>query len=142
MIAVLLGFAYFPIFIVTVVMFCRWFHLCVRHAAARGMNLGITPAGAVGSWFIPFVNLVRPFDLSRRMLACMDTDERFAHNGSLVGSWQALWIVGNVASNVSVRIDAPIAELIASSLLVGAAFACVRVINALTGTTSPRVAPA
>src|SRR5689334_1104892 len=55
----LVGLAFFPALIVTIVWFCRWFHLSVRYANSRGVSIGHTPASSVGSWFIPFVNLAR-----------------------------------------------------------------------------------
>ena len=127
--ALLLGLwalASFPVMITTIVLFCRWFHLSARYAINRGVTLPSTPAGAVGSWFIPFVNLVRPFDLTRQMLS------GFGGNAGVVGRWQALYIVGNITSNISSRFDNAAFSLIAGLLLLGAALAAVSVINETT----------
>ncbi len=94
----LAALAYLPVYITTIVLVCRWFHLATRHSLARGAQLGVTPAGAVGSWFIPFVNLSRPFQLTRQMLSSVGASE------GPVGGWQALWVIGNIAANISTRI--------------------------------------
>jgi hypothetical protein len=129
----LAGLGYLVSFICSAVVFCRWFHLAVRHATALGAHVGYTPAGAVGSWFIPFVNLVRPFQIARSMMQS-GTDSR-------VGTWQALWIVGNVVGNISVRVDTPAVSIASGLLMAGAAFAATRVVEAITEANVARAEP-
>lgn len=124
----LAALAYIPTYLTTIVLVCRWFHLATRHALARGAQLGVTPAGAVGTWFIPFVNLVKPFQLVRQMLATTERDQ------SQVSVWQALWVMGNLVANASVRLpDAGGAGvgLLSDALLFAAALVCARVIASL-----------
>jgi hypothetical protein len=53
-----------------VVLVCRWFHRAIRHALARGASLEVAaPVTGMGSWFIPLVNLARPFNVTRQMLS-------------------------------------------------------------------------
>jgi hypothetical protein len=129
----LVGLAFFPALILTIVWFCRWFHLSVRYATSRGVTMSHSPAGSVGSWFIPFINLARPFDISRQMLSGTGGDP------GIVGRWQALWISGNILSNISSRVDYGPLSLIAGLLLFGAALSAVSVVNAYTraATSSP-----
>lgn len=89
--------AYIPLYITTIVLICRWFHLATRHALARNASVDATPAGAVWSWFIPFVNLARPFSLTRSMLISTGADP------GVVTPWQIAWIIGNMVSNFSAR---------------------------------------
>ncbi len=122
------------VFIVAVVMFSRWFHLLVRHAKARGTPLDVTPAGAVGSFFIPFVNLVRPYATAKQ-IASTDAGVK------AVGSWQALWLVANIITNVGSRMEGKagmagdVVGIIGSLLFLGAAWACGQVVNELTSST-------
>jgi hypothetical protein len=129
----LAGLGYLVIFIGSAVVFCRWFHLAVRHATALGAHVGYTPAGAVGSWFIPFVNLVRPFQIARSMMSS-GTDSK-------VGAWQALWIIGNVAGNISVRVDTPAVTIASGLLMAGAAYAATQVVEAITEANVARAEP-
>jgi hypothetical protein len=134
LLAVLAGFlaiGYLIALIVGIVLYCRWFHLAVRWGAARSVHVGTSPAGAVGSWFIPFVNLVRPFQVMRALL------EGRGQDSSPVGLWQAMWIIGNIASNASSRIDNAVLGLIAAALMLGAAFTGVKVIDLTTQALQP-----
>lgn len=120
---------YLVIFITTVVLVCMWFHRAARHALARGASLEVeTPAGAVVSWFIPFLNLVRPFNLVRQMLSHAGQDS------SQVGVWQALWIIGNISANLSNRIPGSgglTVGVVSDLLLVGAGVASAGLVRKL-----------
>lgn len=106
--------------IITPILFLRWFHLAARHALARGLPLDTTPWGAVGSWFIPFVNLVRPFALTRAMCP-----------GAQVGPWQALYLVGNFAAGITQQFARSYA-LWPALVLLGAAVVGARVVKEVT----------
>jgi hypothetical protein len=96
----LASLGYLVTFITSVVLVCMWFHRAVRHALARGASLEVaTPAAGVGSWFIPFVNLARPFNVTRQMLS------HAGQNSGIASTWQAFWVAGNIIANVSVRLD-------------------------------------
>lgn len=125
----LVALLYVAVFITTVVLVCRWFHLATRHALAREAGLEVsTPGSAVRSWFIPFLNLVRPFNLTRQMLESAGLDV------ALVGVWQALWIAGNIAANLSNRIPGEaglITGVVSDLLLVGAGLSFVQIVRKL-----------
>lgn len=131
----LTGLAQTVVFITTGVLFLRWWHLMVRHAEARGIQVGATPGWAVGYWFVPFANLVRPVKIASA-----------AANGfgvtAPIGAWWALWILSNIASQVSARMNlsemstgggnvSAVADLIDGLLSVPAALLCVAVIRAI-----------
>lgn len=130
------GILYLVTFIVGIVLFCRWFHLLVRHAKARGAPLEDTPAFAVGSFFIPFVNLVRPFAIARQTARSEGVTQR-------IGAWQALWLGANIVANVGSRLEgkAQLAGnavgLFGAVLLVAAAWACADVVKQLTAQNAP-----
>ncbi|MDP3234563.1 MAG: DUF4328 domain-containing protein [Myxococcales bacterium] len=128
------GLLYLLVFIAAVVMFCRWFHLLVRHAKAGGTPLDVTPAGAVGSFFIPFLNLVRPYATAKQ-IASTEAGVK------AVGAWQALWIVANIITNVGSRMEGKagvagdVVGLVGALLFLGAAWACGQVVRELTAST-------
>lgn len=122
----LVGLGYLAVFIGTIVVFLRWFHLVARYALARGVTLDATPGWAVGYWFVPIVNLFRPFQLARAMLSGLGA------NAGLVGAWQATWIIGNGLANVSSRLDSAPVSLLSGLVMVGASITGVQVISALT----------
>jgi hypothetical protein len=122
----LVALALLPAHITTIVLFCRWFHLAVRQANALGIEIGATPAGAVGSWFIPLLNLVRPFEYTRSLLNCA--------NGRIeyVTPWQVLWIVWNLMGAFSARFKNDWLSLGAVALQLAAAFYAIRLVREVT----------
>ncbi len=120
------GMGYLLAFIATAVLFCRWFHLAVRHVKAHGLSVSVTPAAAVGSWFIPIRNLVKPFAITRELMAATRA------NQSAVGPWQASWIIGNIVSNLSTRVESSAVSAASTVLTFVSAITCYQVIKALT----------
>ncbi|MDP3156580.1 MAG: DUF4328 domain-containing protein [Archangium sp.] len=125
----LVALLYLVVFITTIVLVCMWFHLATRHALARGASMEVeTPAAAVGSWFIPFVNLARPFNLVRRMLDSAGLD------AGAVSAWQVLWITGNITANISSRVGGMGGigiGLLSDLFMVGAGITFVQIIRKL-----------
>ena len=57
----LASFVELVVFIVAVVLFLRWLHLCYRNLLELGTKgLRFTPGWAVGYWFVPILNVVKP----------------------------------------------------------------------------------
>lgn len=103
------------IFIATAVAFVTWLHRAYRNLPALGaVRPDTTPGWAVGYFFIPFVNLVKPFQVVREIWhESMPGDEAregfggvSARSGTppLIGWWWAFWIIANVAGRVSDRV--------------------------------------
>lgn len=62
----LIGLAQIATYIATVVVFLMWLHRTTKNLPALGAGeLEISPGWAVGSWFVPFLNLVRPYQAVR-----------------------------------------------------------------------------
>lgn len=61
-------------------------------------GIRITPAWAVGSWFIPFANLVMPFRAIRELWKSSHGGPSWQHRSTwhVIGWWWAFWIAGNV----------------------------------------------
>lgn len=104
------------VFIATAVAFVMWMHRAYRNLPALGaQSLETTPGWAIGYFFIPFANLVKPFQAIREIWHASkpgsETNENFggvsARGGTpaLVGWWWAFWIIANISGRVSDRID-------------------------------------
>jgi hypothetical protein len=102
------------LFLACVVAYLLWIHRAYRNLPALGNpkeSLGYSPGWAVGSWFIPFVNLVVPYRVVRETWEKSDPSIRtrdalmFAPPASapLVVAWWLVWIVSNVVNNLAVR---------------------------------------
>jgi hypothetical protein len=106
-----------PIFIATVVFFLMWLYRAHSNLVhLRPVNLQFTPGWAVGWWFIPFANLVKPFQAVREVWwesdPQVDAEPSFLsvslHSApTFMGLWWAFWIASNILSNISGRVFDP-----------------------------------
>ena len=95
--------------IITIVVFLVWEHRAFSNLSPlKARNLEFSPGWAVGWWFVPFVNLVKPYQVMKELWR--ESDPEFdseigflsASVGvpAIFGFWWALWII----SNISIRI--------------------------------------
>jgi hypothetical protein len=116
--------------LVTVIAFLVWFHRSHRNLSALGNErLKYTPGWAVGGFFVPFLNLVRPLQVMREIWHGSDpagyrrdTDPEMAPAARdaqptppLVGLWWALFLITNALGRIIFRMafneDATLEEL-------------------------------
>ena len=104
----------FVTLIATIVAFLRWFYRVHRNLPALGeRNLLYTSKWAVWSFFVPFLNLVRPFQIMREVWhgsdpSALNQDGTVEPRNTfetprLVGWWWGLFIVSNVFDNLAAR---------------------------------------
>lgn len=108
----------FVIFIATAIVFLMWLHRVYRNLPALGAaKPDTTPSWAVAYFFIPFVNLIKPFQVVREIwhesTPAAATQNKFGEDfggdssrsgtPALVGWWWALWIIANIAGRASSR---------------------------------------
>ncbi|HWQ36469.1 MAG TPA: DUF4328 domain-containing protein [Blastocatellia bacterium] len=157
------------IYIATIIAFLMWIHRAYRNLEPLGVkHPQYSPGWAVGAWFVPFLNLVRPFQIIREIwtesdpevtVATAVTGERYIESLNLMhqdwktpdflGWWWGLWIASNVASNISRRLSsmeggkselvgALSVEIIASALTAIAAFLAIKVVRGITARQNER----
>jgi hypothetical protein len=111
----LVGLAAILVYVTLVIAFLMWLHRVCRNVPALGnpqSGVEHSPGWAVGSFFIPFVNLVVPYKAVREVWVKSDPavrtgdDFMFAQASSapLVLGWWIAWLVSNVAGNISWRL--------------------------------------
>ncbi len=156
MLLVLLIFLQIPVYILTVVFFLMWLNRSYKNLVPLGaQHLEFTSGWAVGYWFIPFVNLVKPFQVVREVWNQSDPDADPQLNfltstgtPALIGFWWALWISSNITTNLASRLDmtGPASEaaialalyVVANGLSVAAAIAAIMVVSRITGRQAER----
>ena len=108
--AMAIGLAYLAfslVFLACVIAVAMWIHRAhsnLRDAAVDGLEF--TPGWAVGWYFIPFANLVKPFQAMRELWNASH-GEATTFGGeapSEVKLWWGTWIAGNIVSNIGMRI--------------------------------------
>lgn len=102
------------VYLVTIVAFIVWLHRSYKNVRAFGAQTEHTPGWAIGSWFVPFLNLIRPYQIVRETWAKSDPGVNVsagyadagpgARSATLVGAWWTAWIVSNVVDNVHGRL--------------------------------------
>lgn len=136
------------IHIVGVVSFLIWLHRASRIVHAIALNdegtvvPTITPGWAVGWWFVPFANLIKPLHVMKELWAWSEPNpaDRPGVSDPRLGTWWGLWMASNIASNASVRLTlksdmveaSAIVDLIAQGLSIGAALLVIQVIRGLS----------
>ena len=101
----------------TAIAFLVWFHRTHKNLPGlEGRELKYTPGWAVGGFFVPFLNLVRPFQVMREVWHGSDPaglERDVAPDGPeirnrlgaprLVGWWWALYLVSGISGNIVAR---------------------------------------
>jgi Domain of unknown function (DUF4328) len=101
------------LYLVCAVAFSMWMHRAYKAlVAARLPGLRFTPAWAAGGFFVPILNLLRPFQVMREIdqaAAWLSGDSgearewRAAPRSRRVVVWWALWIATGVVGNIATR---------------------------------------
>ncbi|MFO0713469.1 MAG: DUF4328 domain-containing protein [Sandaracinus sp.] len=92
-------------FLASIIAVCVWTHrACANAHAIAGdwVAPSLTPSEAVWAYFIPFVNLVRPYQATREIQLASQGE---AGDSPLLSVWWGAWIVGNILANIAFRID-------------------------------------
>ena len=101
------GIAQFVTFIVSGILILRWIHRVNWNARALGaQNLQFTPGWAIGWYFVPVMNLWKPYQAMKEIWrASVDpANWHAAAAPALIGFWWFFWIVSSVLGNVSFRL--------------------------------------
>ena len=100
---------YLVLFLMTLVTWWRWQLRAAHNLRAWGSNYEFTPGWTVGWYFVPFANLVKPFQAMKEIYGA--SDPRAATAGyraataaaGIVVAWWSLWLLGNFLGHVAWR---------------------------------------
>jgi hypothetical protein len=108
----LTGVASFLAYVGTVVAFCLWIYRAHKNLSllhVRGLQY--TDGWAVGAFFVPFLNLVRPYQIVQEMWRAshpmrIDTPTTWQDikGSALVGTWWGGWLLMNFVSNIATQL--------------------------------------
>ncbi|RYD66870.1 MAG: DUF4328 domain-containing protein [Verrucomicrobiaceae bacterium] len=100
----ILAISWTVLFFVTSIPFLRWIHRANLNLRGFGAwDLKFTPGWAVGYFFIPFINLVRPYQAMKEIWQASHDPKNWQlqKNTALVGWWWALWILCSLMGRIS-----------------------------------------
>lgn len=84
------------LFIITSIFFLRWIHRVNSNLqTVSGKTMKFTPGWAVGWYFVPFMNLFKPFQAMEEIWITSHKDE--ASQNSMLGWWWTLWLASSVS---------------------------------------------
>jgi hypothetical protein len=98
------GLVILVVFLVSGVLWLVWQHRGHANLYAAGVDrLRITPGWAVGWWFVPFANLVKPFQSVRELWKASDGSPQWWETKTwpVIGWWWAGYLVFNVLDGVA-----------------------------------------
>ncbi len=117
-----IAYTLIAIIIATIICFIMWFRRAYYNLQQAGQFTDFCEGWAAGAWFVPFLNLVRPYKI---MVEIWEKTQfavpQFIANRSsqMVGIWWAAYITSNIVANIAYRIgngvDSSINDLISSS---------------------------
>lgn len=106
-----------PFYIFTVIFFLIWLNRAHKNLGAlQATHTEFTSGWAVGWWFVPFANLVKPFQVVREVW--WESNPEFDDGPTFLTAslhaaptfmtlWWAFWIISNIASNITSRVFDP-----------------------------------
>lgn len=105
------GLLSFAVQIATIVVFCMWIYRAHDNLALLGVEgCKYTPGWAVGFFFVPILNLVRPLQVVQEIWKASDPrippgspEWMYNGNSALAGFWWAFWLTANITANIGLR---------------------------------------
>jgi phosphatidylglycerophosphate synthase len=101
-----IGILQLLLYLLTAVVFGRWIVRANKNVRALGAkDLRITPGWAVGYFFVPIVNLWKPYQAMKDLWRASHdlTSWGTAPASSILPAWWTLWILSNVLGHMSFR---------------------------------------
>lgn len=107
----LIGMVQLLLYIVTAVLYCLWLYRACQNLPALGArNLRFSPGWAVGYFFIPILNLFRPYQAVKEAWKASDPAVldalawKQAPGSAILGWWWAFWLVTSWLGVLSFRL--------------------------------------
>ena len=104
-----LGLLFTVFYIINIVFFIMWFRRAYYNLHQIPDSFPNDSEGwAAGAWFVPFLNLVKPFTIMKEI---WQGTQRFSKSGkpeqntTILGFWWAAFLIGNIVENIGTRIN-------------------------------------
>ena len=104
----LIGLVSLLVYLATIVPFLMWIHRAHVNARHQGaLDLKFTPGWSVGWFFIPILNLWKPYQAMKELWQASKDPAQWPQQSvsAIVGNWWALWLLTNVLGNLSLRLN-------------------------------------
>jgi len=107
-----IALAYLVAFIISAITFVEWFRRAYYNLHQKVSHLSHSEGWAAGSWFVPIINVYRPYQIMKELYR--ETKEYLTHNGigitqslstKYLGLWWTLWLTNGVIGNGLFRLS-------------------------------------
>ena len=109
MLRVVLALATAGVYVATVIAFLMWLYRASNNIAAFGQRTEHSSGWAVGSFFVPIMNLFVPYQAAKDIWSKSEPAEEgsfsYASPPGFFAGWWAFWIVSNIANNLYFRMS-------------------------------------
>ena len=86
--------------IVTCIALMMWMYRANKNLTSWTTHrLDFTPGGAIGWWFCPFLNLVKPYQMMKEIFTVSHEGFR-PRSTAVVGWWWGMWIISNIVTRI------------------------------------------
>ena len=97
-------------YIVSVITFIQWFRRAYYNLHQLVPNLNFTEGWASGAWFVPIINLFRPFQIMKELstkthLLLTQKNIKYEYTSKYMVIWWTLWIFMNFTDRISNQIS-------------------------------------
>jgi hypothetical protein len=103
---------YLLTYIASAIFFIRWFRRAYYNLGRKAEYLNDTDGWAAGAWFVPFVNLYKPYQMMKEMyvktialLQRHNGNETPVQKTATIGWWWTLWIINGILSQIYFRMS-------------------------------------
>lgn len=107
----IIGILYTIVYIVSTVTFIRWFRRAYYNLHTQRKHLSFAEGWAAGCWFIPILNLFRPYSIMKELyeetyqiLSAKSATYNHRPNLIFVVLWWILWVIAGFIGNAETRI--------------------------------------
>ena len=100
-----IGVAYLVMYVISMAFFLRWFHRVYSNLEPLGAHMSYTPGWAIGSWFVPLINLIRPYQIAVETWNGSGPSQGGIMAAPLVQLWWSVWIIDNILGNFTARMS-------------------------------------
>ncbi|ANQ48848.1 DUF4328 domain-containing protein [Flammeovirga sp. MY04] len=102
-------FGYVIGLIVTGILFIKWMRRAYYNLKLKVDYLGYSESETVWSWFIPFLNWVRPYQIMSELFLelrqyLQKNGQEIKDNSFMVNIWWGLWVVNNVLNTITSKL--------------------------------------
>lgn len=107
-----IGILYLIAYISSGIVFIMWFRRAYFNLHQKVKSLSYTEGWAAGSWFVPIVNLYRPYEIMKELYEetkkCIIDEDKSLYidlTTNLLGIWWTLWIINGILGNIVFRLS-------------------------------------